>query len=134
MRLFSVHSISVFRQLPSYHHAPVIVVSGLSLVFCQVGLLLIAVPVLSELVFRGIAFRFLRAASSFWPAAIGSSLLFACVWSVPTTSVAVILGVASALVFRKTRALVSSIIANATLTILVETFLYFTICTSSESG
>ncbi|MFZ0617624.1 MAG: type II CAAX endopeptidase family protein [Candidatus Acidiferrales bacterium] len=92
-------------------------------VVCQLGLLLVVVPGLSELVFRGVAFRSLYAASSLWPAAIGSSLLFACVWPVPTTAVAVILGIATALVFHKTRALISSILTNVTLTILVETFL-----------
>jgi membrane protease YdiL (CAAX protease family) len=91
-------------------------------VVCQIGMLLVVVPFLSELVFRGIVFRSLRAASGFWPAAIGSSVLFACVWSIPTAPVMVILGVASALVFRKTRTLGPSIMTNATLAILVETF------------
>ncbi|MHB8413508.1 MAG: CPBP family glutamic-type intramembrane protease [Candidatus Acidiferrales bacterium] len=89
----------------------------------QVVLLLVVLPVLSELVFRGIVFRFLKGASSFWPAAIGSSLLFACVWPIPTAFVAVILGMVSALVFQKSRTLASSVLTNVTLTILVETFL-----------
>jgi membrane protease YdiL (CAAX protease family) len=97
--------------------------SALPSVILQTGLLLVVVPAISELVFRGIVFRSLLAASSLWPAVIGSSLLFAYVWPVPTTAVAIVLGVASALVFWKTRALVSSIIANATLTILTGAFL-----------
>lgn len=90
---------------------------------CQVILLVVVLPILTELVFCGVVFRSMRDASSLWPAAIGSSLLFACVWPVPDTFVTIILGVASALVFQKTRMLVSSMLTNATLAILTGTFL-----------
>jgi len=88
----------------------------------EVGLLLV-VTVLSELVFRGIVFRSLRDVSSFWPAAVGSALLSSYMWPIPDLYAAIILGVTSALLFQKTKMLVSSILANATLTILAETFL-----------
>ena len=90
---------------------------------CQVILLLVVLPILTELVFCGVVFRSLRDASSLWPAAIGSSLLFACVWPVPDTFVTIILGIASAIVFQKTRTLISSMLTSATLTILMGAFL-----------
>jgi membrane protease YdiL (CAAX protease family) len=92
-------------------------------VILQLSLLLIVLPVLSELVFRGVVFKTLEAQSSLWPAAIASSLLFACVWPVLNSAVAIVLGVASALVFHKTRAIISCIFTNASLTVLAETFL-----------
>jgi len=89
----------------------------------QLGLLLIVLPVLSELVFRGVVFNTIERVSSVWPATIGSSLLFACVWPVLNPSVAIVLGIASALVFYKTRVVMSCMLTNATLTILAEAFL-----------
>jgi len=89
----------------------------------QVGMYLVVVPVLNEMVFRGVIFRGLLDASSLWPAAIGSSLLFAYVWAAPNTTVAFILGITSALVFKKTGTLAGSILANITLTLLIGSFL-----------
>jgi membrane protease YdiL (CAAX protease family) len=92
-------------------------------VILQLALLLIILPILSELVFRGVVFKTLQTESSFWPAVIGSSLLFACVWPVFNPGVAIVLGVASALVFHKTRDVVPCMITNTTLTIFGEAFL-----------
>ncbi len=114
--LFSGQPVHIIAaQLLSYSAIPSVAV--------QIGLLLIVVPILSELVFRGIVFRSLWAASSLWPAAVGSSLFFAWVWQIPTAPAAFILGLATALVFWKTHTLLPAILANATFAVLAETFL-----------
>ncbi len=90
-------------------------------VIVQAGLLLMVLPSLSELVFRGIVFRILEARRGLWFAASVSAVLFACVWPVLNPGVAIIAGVSSAVVMRRSGSILSCIVANASLTALAET-------------
>src|SRR2546428_10956296 len=73
-------------------------------------LLAVALPVASEMVFRGIVFRTLTAYASVPAAVIGSSLLFAYFWPVLNWFAGIILGMVSGILYYRTRSLTASII------------------------
>ena len=88
-------------------------------------LLIIALPVAMEAIFRGITFRTLAICANVPSAVIASSLLFAHVWPAFGWPIGVILGVVSALLYRRTNSLVPSVLANAVLTLSGGAFLLY---------
>lgn len=76
----------------------------------------VALPVMYEVVFRGIVFRTLAEHASVPAAIIASSLLFAYFWPVLNWYAAVILSVVSAFLYYRTRNLAASMIANLVMT------------------
>jgi len=80
-------------------------------------LVLVALPILGELVFRGIVFRTLVEHSKVPAAVIASALLFAYFWPIFIPVVRFAFGAVSALTFYRTKSLVPSIIANVVLSL-----------------
>jgi len=81
-------------------------------------LLLIALPISTEMVFRGIVFRTLAEHASVPSAVVGSCLLFAYFSPVFNPIVGAILGVVCAILHYRTRSLVPPIIANGIMTLV----------------
>jgi len=81
-----------------------------------VVLLVVALPVSGEMVFRGIVFRTLAEYATIPAAVIGNSLVFAYFWPVYNWPLRVLIGAALGLLYYRTQSLVSSIIANAAFT------------------
>lgn len=79
-------------------------------------LLVVALPIVSEMVFRGVVLRTLAEYVSVPAAIVASSLLFAYWWPVLDWYEAIVLGFVSAILYYRTRSLTASIIANAVLT------------------
>lgn len=88
-------------------------------------LLTIVLPIAMEAIFRGITFRTLAIYANVPSAVIASSLLFAHVWPAFGWPIGVILGVVSALLYRRTNSLVPSVLANAMLTLSGGAFLLY---------
>ena len=80
-------------------------------------LLIVALPVVMELTFRGIVFRTLVVHADVPSAVVASSLLFAFIWPTFSRPIAVVLGVLSALLYLRTNSLLPSILANAVLSL-----------------
>lgn len=73
----------------------------------------IALALGSEVLFRGIVLRTLEGCASRWAAILGSTLLFAAIYPVVDPPAAIILGVASAMLYKRTRNLLAPSTANA---------------------
>ena len=80
-------------------------------------LLVIALAGGGEVVYRGIVFRTLAQYSSVPAAMLGSCFLFAYIFPVLDFSAAIILGIASAILYDRTRNLLAPITANAAFTV-----------------
>jgi membrane protease YdiL (CAAX protease family) len=91
----------------------------------ELVLLVVALPVAGELVFRGIVFRTLCEHVSVPAAVIGSTLAFAYLSPVFDAPTRILLGLGSAALFYKTRNLASSIAANIVMTCCVCAFILF---------
>ncbi len=89
---------------------------GVQTVFLAV-LLVVILPIGSEIVFRGIVFGTLLDQLGFPAALLSSSLLFAYVWPVYDAGVALLLGIATAIVYHRSHSLIPGIIANFILTL-----------------
>jgi membrane protease YdiL (CAAX protease family) len=88
--------------------------AGSILMFLMVAL---ALPIASELVFRGVILRTLAEYVSIPAAIIASSVLFAYWWPVLDWYEAIIIGLVSAILYCRTRTLTASVIANAILSV-----------------
>ena len=86
------------------------------------GLLIVAVPISSEIVSKAIIFRTLEEHANIPAAVIGSGLLFAYLWPVCGWPIGILLGLSSAVLYHRTRSLSSSVIANAVLTFCAGNF------------
>jgi membrane protease YdiL (CAAX protease family) len=75
-------------------------------------------PIATEIGFRGIIFQTMQELTGVGAAVVVSSLLFAYVWSVFNPGTALLLGLATALLYRRYRQLMPAVVANATLTVL----------------
>ena len=73
----------------------------------------IALALGSEVLFRGIVLRTLEGCASRWAAIFGSTLLFAAIYPVLDIPTAIILGIASAMLYQRTRNLLAPSTANA---------------------
>jgi len=80
-------------------------------------LLIVALPVVMEVTFRGIVFRTLVVHADVPSAIVASSLLFAFIWPTFSRPVGIVLGAFSALLYLRTNSLLSSILANALLSL-----------------
>jgi membrane protease YdiL (CAAX protease family) len=81
---------------------------------CWVAATVIVAPIVEELVFRGMLFRFLAARMRTLPAAALSGVLFACLhWHVPSFAALALLGIALALVYARTGRIISAIVLHA---------------------
>lgn len=77
----------------------------------------LALPIASEMVFRGVILRTLAEYVSIPAAIIASSVLFAYWWPVLDWYEAIVVGLVSAILYCRTRTLTASIIANAVLSV-----------------
>jgi membrane protease YdiL (CAAX protease family) len=77
----------------------------------------IVLPASSEIVFRGIIFKTFLESSSVVPAILLSAFTFALVWPVYNPIIGLLLGFATALLYRRFRNVLPAIVANAVLTI-----------------
>jgi membrane protease YdiL (CAAX protease family) len=75
-------------------------------------------PITTEIAFRGIIFRAMQNLTGIGAAIVGSSLLFAYVWPVFNSATALLLGLATALLYHRYRQLMPAIAANATVSAL----------------
>jgi membrane protease YdiL (CAAX protease family) len=90
-------------------HAPL----GLKLTVAAVAVLV--APVAEELLFRGVFFGSLRSVIGYWPAALGSSLLFAAVHQAPAQLLPIaVLGLALCWLYNRTGSLWPGIVVHAT--------------------
>ena len=80
-------------------------------------LLALALPIASEIVFRGIVLRSLAQFVSMPAAVVASALLFTLWWPVLGWSGSATLGVVSAILYVRTRSLIAPIIANSVLSV-----------------
>jgi membrane protease YdiL (CAAX protease family) len=78
---------------------------------------IVALAVSSEMVYRGVMFRTLAGYATVPAAILGSGLLFAYVYPVLSFYAAIILGIASAILYYRTRNLLAPTIANALFTV-----------------
>jgi len=92
-----------------------------------VCLLWVIVPVVTEIVFRGIIFDILKKELGLVAALIASSLLFAYVWSLFDSGTALLLGLASGFLYHRFHQLWPGIIASAAVTILATLTLFLTL-------
>lgn len=91
------------------------------LLFCLVGVL---VPISTEVIFRGIFFDSLGKRTNAVVAAILSSLLFAYTWTLFDPGVALILGLACSLLYRRLNSLVPGIVCSAFVSIFATLVLF----------
>lgn len=87
-------------------------------------LLGIIVPLVTEIVFRGIIFSTLKKELGLVAAVVGGSLLFAYVWPVFDSGTALLLGLATSFLYHRFHHLSPGIIASATVTILATLTLF----------
>lgn len=87
---------------------------GSTLMLLLLGL---ALPIASEVVFRGIVLRSLAHFVSMPAAVVASTLLFTLWWPVLSWSGAAVLGVVSAILYVRTRTLTASVVANSVLSL-----------------
>jgi membrane protease YdiL (CAAX protease family) len=80
-------------------------------------LLIVALPVVMEVTFRGITFRTLAIHANVPSAVVASSFLFAHLWPAFGRPIGIILGIFSALLYLRTNSLLPSILANAVLSL-----------------
>jgi membrane protease YdiL (CAAX protease family) len=85
--------------------------------FLMVLLLAVALPIASEIVFRGIVFRSLTRHVSVPAAVVASTLLFVLWWPVLGWYGSITLGVVSAMLYLRTRTLTASIVSDGVLTV-----------------
>ncbi len=81
------------------------------------ALFAVLLPISSEIVFRGIIFKTFLESSSVAPAVLLSAFAFALVWPIYNSIIGLLLGIATALLYRRFRNLFPAIIADAVLTI-----------------
>jgi membrane protease YdiL (CAAX protease family) len=91
------------------------------LLFCLLGVL---VPISTEVVFRGIIFDSLERRTNAVVAVILISLLFAYMWTLFDAGVALILGLACALLYRRFNSLVPGIICSGIVTVIATLVLF----------
>jgi len=85
--------------------------------FALLIVLVVFLPIVSEAFFRSIYFAEMVEATTLIPSLLLSALLFAWTWPVFSPLVAMIFGIASALLFYRSRSLLACIVANAFLTL-----------------
>jgi len=95
--------------------------NGLAMLFVMI----VALPIVMEMTFRGIVFRTLLAHADVPSAVVASSLLFAFIWPTMGRPVGILLGVFSALLYLRTNSLLPSIVANAVLSLLAGMFILY---------
>lgn len=87
----------------------------------------LALPVATEMVFRGIVLRTLQAYASPAAAILVSTVLFATLWPVFNFLIALVLGTVTGLLYRWRRSLVAAIVANSVMTISAGTYVLWLI-------
>lgn len=80
-------------------------------------LLAVALPLASEVVFRGIILRTLRVCAGAPAAVVASTVLFAVWWPVLGWYGSAVLGLVSALLYIRTRGILASVVANSVCTV-----------------
>jgi membrane protease YdiL (CAAX protease family) len=87
-------------------------------------LLGLLVPVATEVVFRGIIFDVLARRTNTLVALIISCLLFAYVWAIFDLGVALLIGIACGLLYRRFNSLAPGIVCSATVTVIATVILF----------
>lgn len=86
--------------------------------FLLLILIVVMLPIATELVYRAVIFRGLADGTTATSAVIVSSFVFASTWPVYTPAVGTALGVTTALLFKRSQSLVPSLVANVLVSLL----------------
>jgi membrane protease YdiL (CAAX protease family) len=85
--------------------------------FFAIFILFIVIPIASELVFRGILFRQLIGSTGVVAASAVSALLYAYVWPFPAIVASALLGIATSIVYYRSRSILTAILTNVAFTV-----------------